>query len=135
MVDGRFSDNILIISMNPLSDTFNNGKTIASFFKKYPRQNLAQLYFSTTLPDSDICDKYFRISDMDILRRFLKKSDECGNEVITTDDNSKKDISVVKKVKKNQFSRLMRELLWWNRWKSDKLINWLIDFNLKLFSW
>ena len=65
---------ILIISMNPLDNKLNNGKTLVSFFKKYPKDCLAQLYFSEMLPDSNICDKYFKISDMDMLYYRLKKN-------------------------------------------------------------
>lgn len=120
--------NVLIISMNPLSNTLNNGKTMASFFKNYPKQHLAQLYFSPLLPDCDICDNYYQISDVDMLRYVFKRQEKCGAPVdIKASDmvDIREDIESVKKVKKSQLSRLMREALWGNRWKTVELQEWL----------
>ena len=47
---------ILIISMNPLSDIYNNGKTLTSFFEGYPRTHIAQLFFSSEQPQMRICN-------------------------------------------------------------------------------
>ena len=41
---------ILVISNNSFSDITNNGKTLASFFDKYPVNNIAQLYFNPESP-------------------------------------------------------------------------------------
>ena len=123
--------NVLIVSMNPLSDTLNNGKTMASFFKSYPKEHIAQIYFSPILPDSEICDQYFQISDMDMLRYTIKKDSSCGRPLDVKKyslDNEKKDVETVKKVKKSQFSRLIREVLWGNRWKTKELIEWLDSY-------
>lgn len=59
---------VLVVSVNPLSETSNNGKTIASFFKGYPKGRLAHLYFHREPPSSDTCDNYARITDAHILR-------------------------------------------------------------------
>lgn len=72
---------LLIISANPTSNIFNNGKTLSAFFDQYPQEKIAQLYFSTSLPDNNICSTYFRISDVDMLNFRLKRSNLCGNEV------------------------------------------------------
>lgn len=62
---------VLIVSVNPLSQTNNNGKTIASFFDGYPIDKLAQLYFHRELPNSPVCERYFRISDEQMVKSFL----------------------------------------------------------------
>lgn len=59
---------VLIVTVNPLSATSNNGKTYASFFESYPRDRIGQLYFHRELPTSDVCSNYYRISDEDALR-------------------------------------------------------------------
>ena len=121
---------ILIISANPTSDIFNNGKTISAFFDKYPKEKMAQLYFSTAYPDKSICSTYFKISDVDILNYRLKKSKTCGSKVktVTGLPTQTQDDIKVRKVKKGDFTRLLREFLWNNDWKTEQLIEWLDDF-------
>ncbi|UTH15986.1 hypothetical protein [Macrococcus epidermidis] len=50
---------VLVISNNPFSETSNNGKTYASFFKGWPKEKLAQLYFTNEVPLDTICGNYF----------------------------------------------------------------------------
>ena len=121
---------ILIISSNPVSNIFNNGKTLAAFFDNYPKENLAQLYFSAAAPDSDICSKYYRISDMDMLKFKLKKSNYCGQAVEPVLGNGSKnaDEGKIQNVRKNNFTRLLREVLWRKGWKTDELLKWLDEF-------
>ena len=91
---------ILIISANPMSNVYNNGKTLSAFFDNYPKEKLAQLYFSTTLPDNDICSTYFKISDVDMLQRRLVKSQTCGDVVKAQSAGQNKDSDQVKNIKK-----------------------------------
>lgn len=112
---------VLIISNNVVSDTKNNGKTIHSFFKNYPSEKIRQLYFSNELPTGRIYSGYYRISDMDMLK--LKSGD------IITNASKKPIVRNNLKVNKNQYNRIIREIVWKsNRWKNKKLIKWLDDF-------
>lgn len=62
---------VLIISHNPLSDTNNNGKTLASFFQDWPREKLAQFYLSMEPPSFTVCGSFYRLTDFEVLRAFL----------------------------------------------------------------
>lgn len=121
---------ILIVSSNPVSNVFNNGKTLSAFFDNFPKDKLAQLYFSPAMPDSDICSTYFRISDVDMLNFRLKKSSICGKKVeaIENTKHKTKDEGKVQKVKKNSLTRLLREFLWSSGWNSKELNEWLDKF-------
>lgn len=121
----------LIISANPVSKIFNNGKTLSAFFDQYPKEKIRQLYFSTSLPDNDICSSYFRISDVDILNRRLKKSSTCGEIVgaVMGIPVQASDDQMVQKIKKGNFIRLLREVMWNGEWKTQKLLEWLDDFD------
>ncbi len=125
---------ILIISANPLSDASNNGKTIASFFDSYPKELIAQLYFYPTAPSSEVCDNYFRISDMDMVKSRFCGSTQCGTHITEgrAGAESSEDIEQTKKVRKNNFSRLMREFLWNENWKTQELEKWLDVFEPEL---
>lgn len=126
---------VLIISHNPFSKVLNNGKTLEAIFSYIPKENIAQLYFSEHSPDFSYCNKYYRVTDKDMIRScflFNKK-----NSVITTNKQNntnrpyKKIISLFKK--KSLELNLFRDLLWkTNLWKSKDLYNWIKTLDLDL---
>ena len=63
----------LIISANSLSTQSNNGKMVASFFKEYPPESLAQLYTWPEYPDCSLCDNYYRITDKEMMHSWFGK--------------------------------------------------------------
>lgn len=126
---------VLIVSSDPLSTTSNNGKTLASFFDTYPPDLLAQLYFSSSKPDSKICNNFYKISDMDMLRSRWFHNNQCGGKFVAETalhDDIKKDYANTLRIKKNNFTRLLREALWNNNWKTNELQNWLDEFRPEL---
>ncbi len=58
---------LLLISINSFSKSANNGKTFESMLRGFKCEELAQLYFSAEVPDFDYCNRYFRITDIDII--------------------------------------------------------------------
>lgn len=126
---------ILVISNNSFSDTTNNGKTLASFFEEYPAHNIAQLYFSAEAPNNKRYYNYFKIADSDIVKCVLKKKDTCGNivnskSVIKDTDSKKKNNSLAEILKKYDFARIMREILWKSKkWKTKLFNQWLDEFH------
>lgn len=126
---------ILVVSNNSFSDISNNGKTLASFFDNYPVDNIAQLYFSPELPHNSHYKNYFRITDNDILRITLKKSDKCGQVINQEFAGNTKYLPnkygfLLKKIKKNNLSRIIRETFWASKkWNTDDLNQWLSSFS------
>ncbi|MEG0292980.1 hypothetical protein [Enterococcus sp.] len=124
------STKILVISNNTFSKTLNNGKTLASFFKGIHSSNIAQLYFSSENPDFDLCQNYYRISDKQILTSLFKSSHAGG--IIDQEEfyKSKNNVDSYKYRKKNNFTRLIREIMWkTKKWKSNELMNWVSRFS------
>ena len=104
---------VLIVAVNPLSTTSNNGKTLASLFEGYPRQSIAQLYFHREIPTSDVCDNYYRISDEDLVRGIVRGAAPKGSKVLATDVATR----VIPErtnnlLKKSRAIRFARSLLW-----------------------
>ncbi len=119
---------LLIISNNVLSETNNNGKTILSFFSGIENLTISQLYLSGEQPRVEGCD-YFQISDKDIIRGLLHKSKR-GKQVRV--DNSRvldDDFAIRNKVGRNDFTLLLRDVLWKNKWNSNQLEQWLKEVN------
>jgi hypothetical protein len=104
---------VLIVAVNPLSRTSNNGKTIASLFKGYPKQSLAQLYFHREIPTSDVCENYYRISDEDLAYSIVHRNASFGAKVLPGDVAVKilpeRTNSLLKK---SRAIRLARSLAW-----------------------
>lgn len=73
---------VLIISMNALSSTMNNGKTIETIFKSYPKELLSHIYFSLEKEDISFCKKSFRIHLYDAFDNTLRiKKNKYGMKI------------------------------------------------------
>lgn len=129
---------VLIVSHNVFSTTSSMGKTMAAFFNGWDRENIAQLYFHTESPNSNICKKYFRVTDFDIIEAIFKFKkpgtilDERDIKMNTSstrvDIGIKSDIYKAGK-KRKPYMYFIRNLIWGtNKWKTKELINWIDDF-------
>lgn len=116
--------NILIISNRVISETDNNGKTIYSFIKNIPVQYISQLYFYENIPQIEGYN-YFQLSDKDVL--FGKFDRSKRGRKIYADSNAVEDATIQQKykLKRNNFTLLMREEIWKRGWKSKQLDEWL----------
>lgn len=108
---------ILIISNNVLSSQNNNGKTLLSFFKNLPKQNITQLYFSGENVEGNYASEYYRISDHDVLNSLYLRGGKAGAELNYKEKYSgkfqeEKYKSLNDLIKKSDSARLIRELVW-----------------------
>jgi len=121
---------VLFVSVNPFSATSNNGKTFASFFDGYPSASLAQLYFHRELPTSSVCQRYFRITDEQLLRSMPRPWLVSGERVTAASPSS----SLIPErthlaLKTSRTARLFRQLLWTAvRFDEPTLESWLDEF-------
>lgn len=72
---------VLVVSHNPFSDTQNNGKTLSAFFQGWPKDRIAQLYFTLDEPSLSVCERYFRITDLDMLMKALHRPAKWMGEI------------------------------------------------------
>ena len=132
---------ILVISHNAFSKNLNNGKTLESLFAKFPKNNIAQLFFSQNeKPDIDFCENYFRITDLDVLKNLFSLQKKSGEKLII-DKNLKKTQNDNRNIQTNSrvwkflqrrasYLTLFRDLLWSiGSWKTKKLYKWIDNFN------
>lgn len=140
---------VLVISHNPFSDTQNNGKTLSAFFKGWPKDKIAQLYLTLDKFDTTVCEKFYRITDLDVLKTIFSKK-QVGIEYTQTEEEKAADIAIKngtekEKLHKNKLYLLIRDLyqkrnpfmycirnLAWKivkPWKQEKLNKWIDDFN------
>ena len=63
---------VLIVSHNPITTYQNMGKTFLSLFSSFKKEELCQLYIYPTIPDIDVCQSYFRITDRDVMKSYAR---------------------------------------------------------------
>lgn len=134
---------VLVISHNPFSGKQNNGKTLTSFFMGWEKENIRQIFLTMDEYDTTVCENFYRISDVEVLKSMFKKNKNIGT--IINCDNKNVHFNEKKKYDKNFFYQfikkmfqkkipifwLMRSIAWKfvKPWKSEKLIKWINEFN------
>jgi glycosyltransferase involved in cell wall biosynthesis len=130
---------VLVISNNCFSYTSSNGRTLGNFFINWDKDSLSQFYIQSEMPSSDICNNYYRITDIEILKslftfrqygRILKEDDIVSNTEKTRTDKGLERIIKTSKMRRTPLLQLSRNLLWYSgRWKTIRFNNWLSSFN------
>ena len=130
---------VLVISHNPFSDTQNNGKTLSAFFSGWPKDKIAQLYLTPDKPDFTICEKFYRITDLDVLKKFVKKG-SCGSAIKKENIvNNEKEMLHKNKLyifvrnlflKRLPMMYCIRNIVWQKvkPWNDKKLEDWINEF-------
>lgn len=132
---------VLVISHNVFDRNSNMGKTLASFFHGWNCQCLAQLYLHSEIPTSEICHRYYRITDTDALKSvFSIKRQVIGRSFSVKDidsdrSSSRVDTGVKRKIytfgrKRTSLIYMARNTLWrLSGWYSQSLKDWISEFN------
>ncbi len=120
----------LVISNNSLSENSSNGRTLSGFLRNIPKQNIAQIYVTGEMPESEVCDNFYQITDRDVVGMlFGKKS---TGRIISGKKNIRRGPARQnrKKVKKTVFTMMLRDAVWGtNIWQTETLRAWTNDFS------
>lgn len=119
---------ILLISNPPLSSENNMGRSLAGLLSQWPGERLAQLYLHSSLPDSELCDRYYRLSDTDALKGCFSR-----RRTGTVIDGAETERSVPSQQQytslRTPFTMYLRDLMWrFSRWDRQHLLRWVRDF-------
>jgi hypothetical protein len=125
---------VLVFSHNCFSKSGSNGRTLGNFFTGWPKEALAQFYIFNEIPDSPVCDNYFRVTDTEALKAFYKGIRVGRNinreAVIENDEDVLLKNLYNKHRKKTSLNYLVRNVIWdSNRWRSKVFIDWVDEFN------
>lgn len=112
--------------------------TFSSLFANYPAENLANLYIQEALPDSDVCSRYFQISEQKVIRSLVKPGLKTGREVASCQQMTPEDTRILEKAtalynknrkKRSYFKLGVREFFWKvGRWRTPELNDFLDSF-------
>lgn len=131
---------VLVFSHNCFSNSGSNGRTLGNFFVGWPKDSLAQFYIYNEIPDSSVCEKYFRVTDIEVLKAFYK-GERVGevverHNIIKNQDGKMLKNIYLKHRKKTPINYLVRNLIWNSgRWKSEEFKKWVDDFNPDVILW
>lgn len=123
---------VLIISHNPISTYNNMGKTLKSLFSCFYKNELCQLYVYPSVPDTDMCESYFRITDKDILKFYYTfhvdgKEIKANHEQHAFFENKADEKLYQGKNNHAPYKDLLRDCIWkCANWYNRDLKKWLI---------
>lgn len=118
---------LLIISHNCLTKTGSNGRTLLNYLGGWPKNQIAQMYLHWEVPDFEVCEDYFCITDSSIMKSILNRK-PAGQVVKNENANSTQNKSdgAKKGIPKNSIVYLARELAWRSKlWNKKLFNNWL----------
>jgi len=120
---------VLVVSNNPFSDYNCNGKTLASFFNGWDKDCIANLFFSDMPAAGDACLNFYKLSDVDMLRKSFGTAVK-PQESVVSDSEDITAVSLANRLKNLQVVRLLRECIWReNIWRNHLLLRWLDEFS------
>jgi len=127
---------LLVITRSEWVNSNSTGNTMTNFFDKNEHFEINNLYFRDAPPKNEIVNKYFSISEFQILKKIINFKFNIGrsfeisssrNEI--NEDNTKEKYLYSKlrrKSDKFSFEYIAREMLWkTNLWKNKNLANFL----------
>lgn len=128
----------LIISHNVIGENGNMGKTLRAYFENWPTDKLAQLYFHSEVPTTGLCQRYFRVTDVDLVKalwRFKRPGTALGTEDIeyeaatTRVDEGSVAAWYQRGRQRKPWIYFARNALWsLGQWKSRRLDEWIREF-------
>ncbi|MBQ7828772.1 MAG: hypothetical protein IJ345_00685 [Clostridia bacterium] len=121
---------VLVVGINPWID--NTGiNTLINFFDGWDKDSLAHLYTRSGMPNTKICDRFFRISEPKVLKSILKRGIKTGESVPNSDNAGQSaDENKIYKKKRGSFTALCREAVWLlGKWKTKELDSFLTEYD------
>ena len=109
--------------------------TWETLLEGYPSEKLANICIRDEQPDSNVCARYFRISENRIIKSIINPSMKTGVEVTQKEQLNDRDL--IEHNQRYQFMRkhrrfsmlMLRELVWkLRKWKTKELNEFLDDF-------
>lgn len=122
---------VLLISHNPFSTYQNMGKTFLSLFSSFDKSELCQIYIYPSVPDVNVVNAAYRITDIDAIKSFFFKK-KVGREIKACSAYENLIESVVegaiysKQSNRMPIKDILRDLVWKiSNWYSVQLQEWL----------
>lgn len=71
MIDKKEYPKVLVIDPTPFNRNRNNGIVKSNLFEGWPKERLAQVDYSNMQPGFDVCERYWRLRKLDIVKGMI----------------------------------------------------------------
>jgi len=126
---------VLVVAINAWR-TDAPSHTLMNIFSCWDSSRLAMIYTRADLPNTNVCSRFFQISENDVLKSVFKPWVKTGREVFNTHTCLNKGIEEEHKryakarKEHSYFLSFCREMVWrFGHWKSKELRNFVKDFD------
>ncbi|MBE6802790.1 MAG: glycosyltransferase family 4 protein [Ruminococcaceae bacterium] len=122
---------VLVVGINPWID--NTGiNTLINFFDGWDKNSIAHIYTRAKLPNTHMCDKFFRISEPKVMKSLLKRSIKTGEAVFNSNEEAVEESqeNQIYNKKHSSLMSLAREFVWLlGKWKTKELDKFLDEYD------
>lgn len=130
---------LLILSASVWVENTSSGNTFSNMFGFWDTDKIAMLYTKSAVPQNSICKRYFRMSEGDVIRSYLRKDVQIGDEIFLDEASEAAQydqVEIADRVKAIPGKKLLenllllgREVLWCGaKWKTKALDDFLESF-------
>lgn len=128
---------VLVISHTSFTASDSMGSTMASYLSEYGADRVAQFYIKEMKPDIPVCNRYFCVTDNELVQKILHPIKTKVGKAITLEKNPDGTIcagSAAVSDKKGasgtrEFAMLLRNLVWSTRlWNNAEFKAWVKEF-------
>lgn len=135
MQDNNKLPKILVVGINAWRED-GTAHTLMDIFRCWDPERVALVYTRADLPNTEVCHRYFQISESQVLKSVLKPWMKVGREVRNTPSKNGAEISAEHARYANAHKKsssllpLLREIVWkFGHWKTLALRKFVEDFN------
>ncbi len=130
---------VLVTTVNVWQDK-GGVRTLPEFFSSWDKDKVAQIYTKAGLPQTSVCDRFFRINENAVLKSVFRKSVSTSSVVENTKGELTSSESRELKEEQKRYSRkhsmlmsLMREMVWlMGKWKTKELDEFIKNYDPEL---
>lgn len=135
MQDNNKLPKVLVVGINAWRED-GTAHTLMDIFRCWDPERLALIYTRADMPNTDVCHRYFQISESRVLKSVLKPWMKIGRVVENTPSKNNEEVSSEHAryssahKKSSSLLPLLREMVWkLGHWKTPALRKFVEDFN------
>jgi len=120
---------VLVVGINPWID--NTGiNTLINFFDGWGEDSVAHIYTREKLPNTSVCNTFFQISEIKVLKSLYQRNVKTGQIVANASADVAQTENTIYKKQAGTLKQLLREMVWkFGRWKTPELDGFLKAFD------
>lgn len=129
---------VLVITRNAWDDTNAIGNTLSNFLSGIEDIELAAIYFRSSMPQNELCENYYRTSEIEIMRKWFKPAQIGKHFFLKTEEQkmrreeAKREKKLVRLIQKYglKLAYKLSDYLWYSeKWINKNLKDFIESFS------